>query len=145
MKKIIAVLLSVLVIFSAVGIAAFAEDGVDENTYYTITFVDYNGEKLASRQVRHGDIVNAPANPTRESTDDVDYTFKGWSADGGETIYYPNTIPVATADVTYTAIYAETGHKDIMTFWDLIGSIFRRINMIFEYFNKIFDFDFNRP
>lgn len=145
MKKIIAILLSVLVLFSAVGIAAFAEDGVEADTYYTITFLDYDGKALGTRQIIRGGIVNAPANPERATENNTDYTFKGWSADGGETIYYANTLPVATADVTYTAIYSETAHKDYMTFWDLVGSIFKRINMIFEYFSKIFDFDFNRP
>lgn len=145
MKKIIAVLLSVLVLFSAVGVAAFAEGESEKQDYYTITFVDYDGKVLGTRQVLYGGIVMAPANPTRENTDEYEYVFKGWSADGGKTVYHENTIPNAVADVTYTAIYSETAVKDYMTFWDLVGSIFTRINMIFEYFFKIFDFDFNRP
>ena len=145
MKKIIAVLLSVLVLFSAVSVGAFAEDETDVQTYYTITFVDYNGEKIASRQVEHGKVVNAPANPSRESTEKTEYIFKGWSADDGVTVYSGNTLPVATADVTYTAVYAEKEIKETLTFWKLVASILKRINMIFEYFNKIFDFDFKRP
>lgn len=140
MKKIIAVLLSVLVLFSAFGVCAFAgDDEAEEPVYYTITFVDYDGSHLASRQVISGKTVNAPYNPERESTDDTDYIFRGWTADGGNTIYQAATLPIATDDVTYTAVYAEETHKDNLTFWQLVASIFERINMIFEYFFKIFE------
>lgn len=142
MKKIIAVLLSVLVLFSAFGVAAFAgnEDEVtEEPVYFTVTFVDYDGTHIASRQVLKGKNVNAPMNPERASTEDTDYIFKGWSADGGATIYHAETLPVATVDVTYTAVYAEEAHKDNLTFWQLVASIFERINQILEYFYKLFD------
>lgn len=147
MKKIIAVLLSVLVLFSALSIASFAEGEVEEKPVYTITFVDYDGTHLGSRKVPQGEIISAPENPARaeDKENKIEYIFKGWSSDGGATTYSGNTLPIATADVTYTAVYAENKKSENLTFWQLVASIFRRINMIFEYFDKIFDFDFKRP
>ena len=107
MKKIIAVLLSVLLLFSALSVVSFAEGEDEEKPIYKITFVDYDG-----------------------------------TSDGGATTYSGNTLPLATADVTYTAVYAENKKGDNLTFWQLVASIFARINKIFEYFNKIFDFEF---
>lgn len=137
MKKTLAVILAVLMLFTTVSFLAFAEDG-EEKSYYNIEFVDYDGTSIKKMQAEKGSIVPGPANPTREATDDYEYTFKGWSADGGKTLYFQNTIPIATADVTYTAVYSETEKQDLLTFWGFIASIFRRINMIYEYFYKIF-------
>ena len=88
--------------------------------------------------------AQAPAR-AEDKENKIEYIFKGWSADGGATTYSGNTLPLATADVTYTAVYAENKKGDNLTFWQLVASIFARINKIFEYFNKLFDFDFNRP
>lgn len=147
MKKIIAVLLSVLLLFSAFSVVSFAEGEDEEKPIYKITFVDYDGTPLGSRQVPQGGIISAPENPARaeDKENKIEYIFKGWSADGGATTYSGNTLPLATADVTYTAVYAENKKGDNLTFWQLVASIFARINKIFEYFNKLFDFDFNRP
>lgn len=140
MKKIIAVLLSVLMLFSAVSVVCFAEGETEEPmTYYTITFVDYDGKVLGTRKIVENGIIDAPENPVRENTKEVEYTFKGWSSDGGVTTYAPKTLPLATGDITYTAIYAEEKIEDTFTFWNLVQSIFARINMIFEYFFNIFE------
>ena len=140
MKKALSLLLSVLMIFSCMSVAVFAEDGtLVPPTSYTILFVDWDGTVLESKVVKAGDIVTAPANPTRTSDNKkIEYIFKGWSSDDGKTIYHAGTIPIATEDVTYTAIYAENNKSDIITFWELVRSIFARINQIFEYFNEIF-------
>lgn len=143
MKKALSLLLSVLMIFSCMSVAVFAEDEVPAPAAnYTVKFVDWNGTVLQSSTVAHGAIVAAPANPTRTSDNKkVEYIFKGWSADGGNTLYHAGTIPVATEDVTYTAIYAENNKSDTLTFWELVRSIFARINQIFEYFAEIFGRD----
>ncbi|MGN1194636.1 MAG: hypothetical protein ACI4SB_04065 [Acutalibacteraceae bacterium] len=141
MKKALSLLLSVLMIFSCMSVAVFAEDAAPEpSVYYTIKFVDWDGTQIGEDViVCKGDIVPAPANPTRTSDNNkIEYIFKGWSADGGNTIYHAGTLPIATADVTYTAIYAENNKSDIITFWNLVQSIFARINQIFEYFYAIF-------
>lgn len=142
MKKIIAVLLSVLMLFSTVSAVCFAADETEEPmTYYTITFVDHDGTVLGTRKIVEGGIIDAPENPVRANTKEVEYTFKGWSADGGKNTYAPKTLPRATGDITYTAIYAEErlDADNGLTFWKLIQSIFARINMIFEYFFNIFE------
>ncbi|MGN1444065.1 MAG: InlB B-repeat-containing protein [Acutalibacteraceae bacterium] len=140
MKKALSLLLSVLMIFSCMTVAVFAENETpDPAVYYTIKFVDWDGTVLQSEPVAAGEVVAAPANPTRASEDkNVEYVFKGWSADGGNTIYHAGTIPIATGDATYTAIYAENKKSDNLTFWQLVQSIFARINKIFEYFYEIF-------
>ena len=141
MKKIIAVLLSVLLLFSAFSVVSFAEGEDEEKPIYKITFVDYDGTPLGSRQVPQGEIISAPENPARaeDKENKIEYIFKGWSADDGVTVYAPKTLPVATADATYTAVYAEDVIEDTFTFWNFVQSIFDRINLIFEYFFRLFD------
>ncbi len=148
MKKALSLLLSVLMIFSCMTVAVFAEDAApDAPVYYTIRFVDWDWDGsdetvLSSAPYSPGEVVTAPANPTRKSDDKkIEYIFKGWSADGGKTIYHAGTIPIATEDVTYMAVYAENKKSDTLTFWQLVQSIFARINKIFEYFNEIFGRD----
>lgn len=148
MKKVLSLLLCVLMIFSCMSIAVFAEDAEPQpSVYYKIKFVDWDWDGsdetvISCETVKAGSVVPAPANPTRKSDDKkVEYIFKGWSADGGQTVYHAGTIPVATEDVTYTAVYAENKKSDNLTFWGLVKSIFERINKIFEYFAEIFGRD----
>lgn len=157
MKKVIAMLLSVLMIFSAFGVLACAEneDGASKN--YVINFVDYNGETLKSVEVAENAIVKAAANPSRASDYDdsgkelTRYVFKGWavlnedgSFDANKT-YHENTIPVATADVTYIAVYSSQDVSSNQTLLQFIRSVFYRINLIFEYFFRIFGGDDSAP
>ena len=140
MKKTIAILLSVLMILPTLGVlTVFADDAGDEPAEtYTIVFEDYDGKVLKTAVLARGSEVRAPENPTREATETVEYIFKGWSADGGETIYHASTIPLATADVTYVAVYSEQKIPEYLTFWEFVASIFARINAVFEYFYRIF-------
>ena len=142
MKKLTAVLLAVLMLFSAVSVIAFAEDEPttppEEDVYYTIRFVDYDGSEIQTLYVKKGDIVPAPANPKRENTDEYEYTFEGWQATNGTIVFKPGTIPVAMDHVTYMAVYKESEHIEVLTFWAFIQSIFARINQIFEYFHDLF-------
>ena len=140
MKKALSLLLSVLMIFSCMTVAVFAEnDAADLPVTYTIQFVDWDGTLLQKEPVVAGKVVTAPANPTRVSDDkNIEYVFDGWTSDGGKTVFHAGTIPVATEDVTYTAVYTEKKKSDNLTFWGLVKSIFERINKIFEYFYEIF-------
>ena len=79
---------------------------------YTITFANYDGTVLSSTQVAQGDTPVAPANPTRESTAQYDYTFNGWD----------KTIVAVTGDATYTATYTSTVRKYTITFADEDGT-----------------------
>ena len=137
MKKFLAVLLSVLMIFSAVSVFAFAED---EPKIYTVTFVDYNGTVIDTISAAEGEVIIAPANPSRPSVDSVDYIFSGWisSADGKK--YYQYQIPAVTANVTYTADYlADETETDIISFFDFIQNIFSNLNVIFEQIALFFE------
>lgn len=135
MKKALSVILSLLVIFSMCSVMAFAAADV------TVTFK--NGDEVVKEvAVPYGSILvgYAPEAPSKESTETTEYTFKGWSADEGVTVYTKNQLPDATADVTYYAIYAEDEIVVTQTFWNFIESFFERINLLFEYFAAIFGF-----
>lgn len=140
MKKTLSVLLALLMVMFTCSAVVYAqdEDQPAEKASYTITFLDYDGKVIATRLVEEGGIVKAPENPTREKTDEYEYIFKGWSADNGETIYHASTMPLASADVTYKAIYSEQKIEEPFTLMKFIASIFQRINAVFEYFARIF-------
>lgn len=72
---------------------------VESDTYYTITFVDYDGTELQSSQVLEGEMpVYTGATPARPGDDTYTYEFSGW---------YPEIVP-ATANTTYKAQYTTT-------------------------------------
>lgn len=55
---------------------------------YTVTFDSKGGSTVASTQVRGGNKLTAPTNPTKNSTVSTSYTFAGWftSTDNGITL-----------------------------------------------------------
>ncbi|MBQ8503700.1 MAG: hypothetical protein IJ491_05415 [Clostridia bacterium] len=143
MKKALSVLLSVLVIFSMVGVMAFAA----EEPAITVQFKDWDGKVVKEIQVDSGTIITqyAPENPERADTDDTDYTFAGWRGEDGE-LYHKSTFPTpvlaegeTTKTVVYTAEYTEKDTSGYQSFWNFIESIFERINMLFEYFAEVFN------
>lgn len=70
-----------------------------QDTYYTIRFLDWNGAVLQNTQVKEGDMpAYTGVTPTRAEDEQYTYTFKGWSP----------TITTATADADYTAQYTAT-------------------------------------
>lgn len=136
MKKVLSVFLAVLMIVTCFStVLSFAAD----DDVYTITFVDDEGRVIATRTVTYYGTVKAPENPTKLSTEEYEYVFKGWSDGESDVLYHATTIPNATKDVTYTAVFSEQkipgNGQTVMTF---IRSIFARINIIFEYFFRIF-------
>ncbi len=62
---------------------------------YTVTFVS-EGKTIMSYICRYGDTVTPPNDPCKESSENFEYTFIGWSED---------VVPV-TESVVYTAVYA---------------------------------------
>lgn len=140
MKKTLALILAMLVAFSMFSVAAVAADN-----RVSVQFVDYDGKEIQSSSVTIGDSISAcaPDNPVRENTDKAEYTFAGWKSNNPEDtkVYSKYQLPAATEDVVYTATYSEekvTAGQNLLQFF---RSIFERINLIFQYFATIFNFD----
>lgn len=65
-----------------------------DGDYFTVIFVDWNGEELARVYVKPGQAADAPDDPVR-----VNWVFKGWDTD------FSNV----NADMTVTALYNKLG------------------------------------
>ena len=76
---------------------------VAQPTYYTVTFVDWDGTEIETQQVLEGAAATAPADPVREG-----YTFTGWDVD------FSNV----TSDLTVTAQYTVTTYTVTFKDWD---------------------------
>ena len=119
-------------------ISAMAKDGsgvtgtlslnVKKIVFYTIEFIDSDeaGTLLQSVRVKEGEMPEYTGpTPTKESTEQYDYTFSdwvsiSWTSEGLEVIY---GLRPATADEFYVADYAETIRKYAITFVDWDGTI----------------------
>ena len=77
--------------------------------YYTVTWQNDDGTLLETDKFV-GSISPSydGETPAKESTAQYNYTFAGWTSDGGTTVYTAETLPVATEDVTYTAQFTES-------------------------------------
>lgn len=139
MKKALSVILSVLVIFSMLGMAVsaaedlvkieFVIDGVVVETFEVAPGVDYRD--LMDEELKV---------PTKEPADGKEYIFKHWLNEASGNTTSTSGLPVAgTEDIVYVAVFAEQEIKENQSFWAFIQSIFERINMIFEYFAKVFE------
>ncbi len=76
---------------------------------FDVTWIDGDGNQLAVTKVNEGEHpVYKGDEPTKTSTVEKDFTFAGWTSDGGTTVYGPNDeLPVVTAKITYTAVFTE--------------------------------------
>ncbi len=79
-------------------------------THYTITLNLNGGTPTGdgfphTTVVDYGDSFTFPADPTKAG-----HIFKGWSADGGKTLYKAGNTVEVTADKTYTALYDAITH-----------------------------------
>ena len=150
MKKTLAMLLAILVALSMLSVAAFAEENTEASDKVTVYF-KVDGNVVSEVTITKGQVASItpaiPDNPTKASDGKYDYTFKGWVVEGdanGE-VWYKETIKTPGADfegneITYVAEFSKEEVKSNQTFWNFIESIFERINRIFQYFAKIFDF-----
>ena len=77
---------------------------------YTVTWVDYDDAFISSAKVAYGTVPTPPANPTRNSSAQYDYTFAGWTPDVDE----------VTGDITYKATYTEKLRSYTIT-WNIDG------------------------
>ena len=147
MKKALSVVLAMLMVFSMVGVMAFATDETaTETKYVTYKFLNDDGTLIKEFQMAVDSNVVittlVPEEPVKAETEDTRYLFKYW-VDKDGTIYYRSTIKNPTADtpdeVVLTAVYSEEDISGRQSFWSLVESIFERINRIFEYFAAIFE------
>lgn len=81
--------------------------------WFNIRFVDYNGTTLKTGPVLRNTMPTPPANPTRESDAQYDYTFNAWSP----------TIVNATANATYTATYNQALRSYTIRFLNYDGTV----------------------
>ena len=87
-------------------------------TYYTIRFLNWDGEVLQSSQVEEGSLPSYEGStPIRPDDEQYTYSFSGWTP----------TIVAATADADYTAQYTATaktigGCQDTHDLWLVTGS-----------------------
>ena len=89
----------------------------------TVTFCNYDGTELYSRQVFIGDDCPDPVaqgkipTPTRESTAQYEYTHNGWSTTEGGSAN-ANALKNITADKTVYSTYTSTVRKYTARFYD---------------------------
>ena len=150
MKKALAVLLSVLVMFSMLGVVAFAQEEAPEGAdkLIFVKFCNENGDVIRLANYSAGAILgedDIPDNPTKAPTETEEYIFKGWRCSADGNLYHKGT-PYAMSSkgqpgdfFTFTAEFSVKVVGNIITVWNLIESIFERINLIFQYFAKIFE------
>lgn len=94
---------------------------------YSVTFVNDDGTSLKAAQNYDYNTLGAnivkPQTPSKESTVDKTFTFKGWS-DGTNT-YASDALPKVEKDVVYTAVYESAVRKYSVTFSDEGGRILK--------------------
>ncbi|MDY6332645.1 MAG: InlB B-repeat-containing protein [Fibrobacter sp.] len=73
---------------------------------YTITFANENGSEISSEKVAYGQMPTAPKDPTKASTAQYTYSFKGWNP----------AIESVTGAATYTAVFDSTLREYTVTF-----------------------------
>ena len=79
---------------------------------YTVIFKDYNGDVISTKTYHYGDIVIAPADPTREADNTYTYIFAGWDKE----------VVSCAGDATYTATYTPTYIEYTVVFKDYDGA-----------------------
>ena len=152
MKKALALLLSIIAVFSMFGVVACAEEKVDPSNLVAVMFCvkEENGNEkvLEIGYYKAGEILEEdkfPAHPVKESTATTEYIFKGWRCSLDGELYYMNG-PYAISEtakngdsIRFVAEYSEKEITATQSFWNFVESVFARINMIFQYFAKIFE------
>jgi len=88
---------------------------------YTITFVNYNGATLQTKQVNYGATPTyTGTTPTKPSTAQYTYTFKGWNP----------AITAVTGAATYTAQYDSTAvNLYLIRFVNYDGTVLQSSNL----------------
>ncbi|MBQ1852390.1 MAG: hypothetical protein II134_00970 [Lachnospiraceae bacterium] len=102
------------------------QSSVRIESFVTVTFVNEDGTELQSVESYPGQSPKyTEENPTKESSEDKDFTFWGWQDEEGNNYEAGSDLPViedGSADLTYTAVYTESVRKYTITFVDEDGS-----------------------
>ena len=77
---------------------AVSLEGLYDINIYEVTFKDYDGTVIKTETYEYGSSIVPPADPTRASTQQYDYTFAGWTPN--TTTVVENTVLTATYDST---------------------------------------------
>ena len=97
---------------------------------YTVTFRndDEAQTSLQTNQYAYGDrpSYTGTVMPTKASTAQYDYVFRGWTVDGTATYTTETGLPEVTADATYTAVYEPVLRRYRVTFVDEDGTMVLR-------------------
>jgi hypothetical protein len=81
----------------------------------------YNGDNLVIEQsLETGSTITLPETPTKESTAQFNYTFKGWSLDGVNVVEVGK---VGTENLTYYAVFDEVLRYYIVRFLNSDGTV----------------------
>ena len=157
MKKTLAIVLSLLVAFSMFSVAVSAADATEIQKEKTIKFV-VRGQETRIVVINESNPFSAdlfPEIPGEQDFNEVQsdgtvktyrYKFIGWESGIDKQIYYRGTfnpnddVHKNASVITLTARFAVEDISERQTLWQLIESIFARINLIFEYFATIFNF-----
>ena len=144
MKKALAVLLSIIAVFSMFGIVACAEEE-DNKAIVVVMFCDEDGKVITANSYAPGLTVTFPEDPSKQATETEEYIFKGWRCSADDELYYKNKPYAISANatandiITFTAEFSKQEIKVTQTFWNFVESVFARLNLIFQYFAKIFE------
>ena len=139
MKKLVAIMLCFVMLFSFAAVFAFAEGETAETV--TVTFYDEDGKTVIDTvSAVKGTSPVGPENPTKARQDgDPEWEFKGWIGEDGN-VYYRNTLPVVTEDTSFTAKFVKMyDDEDNITIMSFLASIFERLNKIFAQISTYFE------
>ena len=95
----------------------------------TVVVKFYNGDELLETQtLKAGDKIIPPASPTKESTAQYSYSFKGWSLDR-ETVAEVGT--AGTSDLTYYALFEATLRYYTVRFLNSDGTVLQTTSVAY--------------
>ena len=113
---------------SGIGHRKYVANWTENEVTYSVIWVDYNlalkWNAVVQPWTSYADISNKPSNPTRESSNEYEYTFIWWSKDDTENVIDPTTEEI-NASIVYKAVYQPTLRKYKVTFKDENGTIIK--------------------
>ncbi len=87
---------------------------------YTITFNNYDGSLITTKQYTHNAMPSYTGTPARAADAQYTYTFNGWSP----------ALAAVTANATYTATYSTTTNKYTISFIDDDNSELKKLENV---------------